>query len=87
MLFEDPLAHDAPTAAVKHTAKLFSDGFRPILLFWLLTLSMIVGLSLLIIGVAQWNGWVFLAGLLLLRLFAFLCVVGEQIMHELSKQK
>lgn len=54
-------------AAVAHT-----EGFGLILLFWALQLTSLGGIILLFAGLSLWSWWVFLAGLLSLRLFAYL---------------
>jgi hypothetical protein len=52
---------------VEHT-----EGFGLILLSWALQFTSLGGIILLFIGLSLWNWWVFLAGLVSLRLFGYL---------------
>ena len=49
-----------------------TEGFGLILLFWALQATSLGGIILLFTGLSLWNWWVFFAGLVSLRLFAYL---------------
>ncbi len=54
------------------------SGFKLILFFWGLYLLMISGCVLLLEGLALWNPWVFLAGMMSLQLLIFFVRLGRR---------
>ena len=54
-----------------------------ILFVWLVFLSLLGGIVLLLIGVMLWSPWLFLGGLMNLRLFAYAVEIGSDILQRL----
>lgn len=59
------------------------QGLGLILFVWLVFLSLLGGIVLMLIGTMLWNPWLFLGGLLSLRLFAYTVHVGADTLQRL----
>ena len=59
------------------------QGLGLILFVWVMFLSLLGGLVLLLVGFMLWNPWLFLCGLLGLRLFAYALDVGAVTLQRL----
>ena len=58
-------------------------GLGLILFVWLVFLSLLGGIVLLLIGAMLWSPWLFLGGLMSLRLFAYAVEIGSDILQRL----
>ena len=59
------------------------EGLGLILFVWLVFLSLLGGIVLMLIGIMLWNPWLFLGGLISLRLFAYALQVGGDTLQRL----
>lgn len=58
-------------------------GLGLILFVWVVFLSLLGGIVLMMIGIMVWNPWLFLGGLLSLRLFAYTVQVGGDTLQRI----
>lgn len=59
------------------------QGLGLILFVWVVFLSLLGGIVLLLIGMMLWNPWLFLCGMLSLRLFAYTVHVGDETLQRI----
>lgn len=59
------------------------QGLGLILFIWLVFLSLLAGIVLLLVGAMLWSPWLFLGGLMSLRLFAYAVEIGSDILKQL----
>lgn len=58
-------------------------GLGLILFVWVVFLSLLGGIVLMLIGIMVWNPWLFLGGLISLRLFAYAVQVGGDTLQRI----
>jgi len=59
------------------------QGLGLILYVWVVFLSLLGGAVLLLVGIMLWNPWLFLCGLVSLRLFAYAVHIGADTLQRL----
>lgn len=82
--------HALPCASGRRTdARLLAlfkggDGLGMILYFWALMGSLIGGVTLVAGGVVFWIWWALLAGLIALRIYAYLGHIGHELLDRIT---